>query len=68
MTAEHRCGCTDGNALLTTYKIDYDNEKILKQKYGVTYQHTFVKIGGQGNIIKSITGPSDDELKDLLKA
>ena len=59
---------TDGNGLLTTYKIDYDKEKMLKKKYGVTYQHTFVKIDGKGNVIKSITGPSDDVLKDLLKS
>ena len=59
---------SDGKGLLTVYKIDYDKEKMLKQKYGVTYQHTFVKIDGKGNVIKSITGPSDDDLKDLLKA
>ena len=59
---------SDGKGLLTVYKIDYDNEKMLKQKYGVTYQHTFVKINGNGNVIKSVTGPSDDVLKDLLKS
>ena len=58
----------DGKGLLTVYKINYDTEKALEQKYGVTYQHTFVKIDGKGNVIKSITGPSDDDLKDLLKA
>ena len=58
----------DGKGLLTVYKVNYDTEKTLEQKYGVTYQHTFVKIDGQGNVIKIITGPSDDDLKDLLKA
>ena len=59
---------SDGKGLLTLYKVNYDNEKALKAKYGVTYQHTFVKIDGKGNLIKSITGPSDDVLKDLLQS
>ncbi len=56
----------DGAEFLNVYKINYDNEKQLKQKYSVTYQHTFVKIDGEGNVIQSVQGPSDEELKDLL--
>ena len=56
------------NALLTTYKINYDTEKTLEQKYGVTHQHTFVKVDGQGNVIKMLEGPSDQDLQDFLKA
>ena len=56
-----------GEGLLTTYKINYDTEKSLKQTYGVTYQHTFVKIDGQGKLIKLLQSPSDDDLKNLLK-
>ncbi len=58
----------DGKGLLTVYKINYDEEKTLEQKYGVTYQHTFVKVDGQGNMIEKIQGPSDDELKRLLQS
>ena len=57
-----------GEGMLTVYKINYDTEKSLEQKYGVTYQHTFVKVDGKGNLIKLMTGPSDDELKALLKS
>lgn len=56
-----------GNGLLTTYKINYDTEKLLKQKYGVTYQYTFVKIDGQGKLIKLLQSPSDEDLKNFLK-
>lgn len=56
-----------GDGLLTTHKIDYDAEKSLRQKYGVTYQHTFVKIDGQGNLVKLLQSPSDDALNKFLK-
>lgn len=56
-----------GEGMLTTYKINYDTEKSLKQTYGVTYQHTFVKIDGQGKLIKLLQSPSDEDLKNLLK-
>lgn len=56
-----------GEGLLTTYKINYDTEKSLKQTYGVTYQHTFVKVDGQGKLIKLLQSPSDEDLKNLLK-
>ena len=58
----------DGKGMLTVYKINYDEEKLLEQKYGVTYQHTFVKVDGQGNMIEKIQGPSDEELKRLLQS
>jgi thiol-disulfide isomerase/thioredoxin len=57
----------NGEGMLTVYKINYDTEKSLEQKYGVTYQHTFVKIDGQGKLIKLLQSPSDDDLKNLLK-
>ncbi len=58
----------NGEGMLTVYKINYDNEAALKQKYGVTYQHTFVKVDGEGNMIEKKQGPSDDVLKTLLKS
>ena len=32
-------------------KVNYDRETELKQKYGVTYQHTFVQVDASGNQI-----------------
>ncbi len=58
---------TNGNDLLTTYAINYDEEKELEQKYGVIYQHTFVKVDGQGNMIEKIQAPTDDQLMVLLR-
>ena len=37
---------------LTILSTDYDKETSLKQKYGVTTQHTFVKVDKDGNLIK----------------
>ena len=37
-------------------------EKALAQKYGITYQHTFVQIDGQGNVVKKWNGGQIEEL------
>ena len=55
------------DALLTTYKVDYDTYKELKKRYGITYQHTFVKIDGQGNALGKLEGPSDIDLLAFLR-
>ena len=41
---------------LTILDVDYDNSTALKKKYGVTYQHTFVQIDAQGNLVKKWSG------------
>lgn len=41
---------------LTILDVDYDNSTSLKQKYGVTYQHTFVQVDKDGNVIKKWSG------------
>jgi len=43
---------------LTILSVDYDKETALRQKYGITYQHTFVKIDKEGNLIKKENGLS----------
>ena len=43
-------------AALTILDVDYDNSAALKQKYGVTYQHTFVQVGLDGTVIKKWSG------------
>ena len=50
------------------YKVNYDTETSLKSRYGVTYQHTFVLIDGEGNAIQKLQTPSDAELKALIGA
>ncbi len=37
-------------------KVDYDNYSELKKKYGITYQHTFVQIDKDGNMITKWSG------------
>lgn len=37
---------------LTILKVDYDTSADLKRKYGITYQHTYVQVNAQGNLIK----------------
>ena len=41
---------------LTILDVDYDHSTDLKKKYGVTYQHTFVQVDAQGNLIKKWSG------------
>lgn len=43
---------------LSILDVDYDNSTALKQKYGVTYQHTFVQVDKDGNMIKKWSGSS----------
>lgn len=44
------------------YKTDYDTETTLKQKYGITYQHTFVQVDENGEEVVKWTGGDMDEL------
>src|SRR3989344_43333 len=37
---------------LAILDVNYDDSSSLKQKYGVTYQHTFVQVDKDGNLIK----------------
>jgi thioredoxin 1 len=46
---------------LTVVKVDFDNSDELRQKYGVTVQHTFVYIDADGNELKKWTGTHTGE-------
>jgi len=48
---------------LTILSADYDKEIALRQKYGITMQHTFVKVDKDGNLIKTM--PSLSTLEDI---
>jgi len=37
---------------VTVFKVDYDTNQKLRQKYGVTLQTTFVKIDADGNLVQ----------------
>lgn len=41
---------------VTILDVDYDNSTTLKQKYGVTYQHTLVQVDATGEQIAKWTG------------
>lgn len=43
-------------ASLAILDVNYDDSAALKQKYGVTYQHTFVQVDKDGNLIKKWSG------------
>jgi len=50
---------------VTILKADYDTEDELKDKYGVTYQHTLVQVDQNGNQIKKWTNSFD--LEDIIE-
>jgi len=52
---------------VTVLKTDYDSEKELKAKYGVTYQHTFVEIDNNGNQVAKWVSGDTAALKANLK-
>ncbi|MBI2037451.1 MAG: thioredoxin family protein [Candidatus Magasanikbacteria bacterium] len=52
---------------VTVLKTNYDTEKDLKTKYGVTYQHTFVQVDAQGNQITKWNGGGTQALINNLK-
>lgn len=43
-------------------KTDYDTYTQLKEKYNITYQHTFVQVDGEGNQITVWNGGDLDEI------
>lgn len=57
-----------GEPTINTYQLDYDTETVLRAKYGVTNQHTFVLVDGQGNAIQTVQGPSDALLMKMVGA
>jgi hypothetical protein len=39
---------------MAIFRIDYDNNQSLRQKYGVTVQNTIIKVDANGNKVKSV--------------
>ena len=48
-------------------KTDYDTQKELKQKYGVTYQHTFVQVDKNGDMVTKWVSGGINELIQNIK-
>lgn len=51
---------------LVIIKTNYDTESDLKQKYGITYQHTFVLVDDQGNELDKWNGGGLDEIIERI--
>lgn len=43
---------------ITVLKVDFDTATTLRQKYGVTVQHTFVQVDSSGNLLKKFSDAS----------
>jgi thiol-disulfide isomerase/thioredoxin len=52
---------------ITILKTNYDTEKELKTKYGITYQHTFVQVDAEGKMLTKWNGEDIDALKANIK-
>lgn len=67
--ADIKSKVSDIPANLEIIRVNYDDsdtdkeEKSLAKKYGVTYQHTFVQIDGDGNLLQKWSGGN---LADIL--
>lgn len=51
----------------TLIKTDYDQNTDLRQKYGVTYQYTFVEVDDSGNEVNQFSASSLDKVISGLK-
>ena len=55
------------------FRVNYNDpdtdatEKALAQKYGITYQHTFVQVDDQGDVITKWNGGQTDKLLQSIK-
>lgn len=56
-------GVPEGTSI---FKVDYDNARDLRQKYGVTLQTTVVKIDDKGNLVSKFTPYSKPTLENAL--
>lgn len=67
--AAFNAGLNTGNfpSNVTLLKTDYDSNTELKKKYGVTYQHTFVQIDKDGNLLAKWNGGDIDNLNKYIK-
>ena len=53
---------------VTIFKVDYDSNQTLRQKYGVTIQTTFVKIDAAGNKLASYVAYETPQFSSVQRA
>ena len=49
------------------FRVNYDTEKDLKQKYNITYQHTYVQVDENGNEVAKWNGGQIEQLLSNIK-
>lgn len=52
---------------LTIFKVDYDTNQDLREKYGVTLQTTLVSVDDKGNLIEKYVAYSTPSLEALIE-
>jgi thiol-disulfide isomerase/thioredoxin len=52
---------------VTIFKVDYDNNQSLRQKYGVSLQTTLVKVDDTGTLLKKFVAYDEPTLRALIK-
>lgn len=63
LDSEIRKGTLPDNT--TIFKVDYDTNQSLRQKYGVTLQTTLVKVDDQGNLVAKYVAYEDPTLDSI---
>lgn len=53
---------------VTILKVDYDNDKVMNQKWGVTAQHTLIVLDKEGQEVKRWLGGGFDALLQEVEA
>lgn len=52
---------------ITILKVEYDKDRVMKQKYGIVTQHTLVLVDQDGKELMKWVGGGTKELNDRLK-
>jgi thiol-disulfide isomerase/thioredoxin len=51
---------------VTIFKVDYDSNQKLRQKYGVTIQTTIIRLDAEGNVAKKYVAYDDPTLTNVI--
>ncbi len=49
------------------FRVNYDTQRDLRQRYAITYQHSFVLVDGRGEIVRRWAGGDIDRLLSELQ-
>jgi thiol-disulfide isomerase/thioredoxin len=56
----------DKKFIIPFYKVDYDEETLLRKRYNVIHANTFVLIDAKGNKVRLVETPYEATLKNIL--